>query len=66
MRLVFCFLKFLFIMQNYIALAAFFFGFAEDLRLSSDEKNPANKVPEIECHTQETAHIMADSGVDAN
>ena len=27
---------------------------------------PASNVPEIECHTQDTAQIIADSGVDAN
>ena len=28
--------------------------------------NPASNVPEIECHTQETAQMIADSGVEAN
>ena len=34
--------------------------------MSVQEKNPASKVPEIECHTQETAQMIADSGVEAN
>lgn len=54
------------VIYDYIAFAVFFFEFVEALCLSIDEKNPANKVPEIEYHTQETAHIIADSGVDAN
>ena len=34
--------------------------------LSYWANNPASNVPEIECHTQETAQMIADSGVEAN
>ena len=34
--------------------------------LSYCAKSPASNVPEMECHTQETAQIIADSGVEAN
>ena len=34
--------------------------------LSNKLNNPASNVPEIECHTQETAQIIADSGVEEN
>ena len=49
--------------QTYLAVAV---SLCAAFILSYWAKSPASNVPEMECHTQETAQIIADSGVEAN
>ena len=46
--------------------ACFLFAGFPAFLLSYAANNPARSVPEIECHVQDTAQIIADSGATAN